>query len=110
MSKFSDFLSAQQIDPRRLLAASKKIESYTAEDQAIRLAKQRVKRNEASDAEKELAQKKGRSGKPVTQRLLDQALAGETLTRRGKARIVRAVNHVLAQKKKDAVTASDLFG
>ncbi|MEM9071952.1 MAG: hypothetical protein AAGE52_25815 [Myxococcota bacterium] len=109
MSKFSDFLEAQKIDPRRVLLASKAVESYTDEDQKLRLAKKRVKKNEASDAEKELATKKGRSGKPVTQLLLDQAIDGGDLTRRAKVRLLRAVNHVLKQKSKDAVAAGDLF-
>ncbi len=109
MSRLSDFLSAQRVDPRRLLVASKKLESATTEDLVIRLAKQRVKRNAASDTEKELAKKKGRSGKPVTKRMLDQALSGAPLTRRGKARVARAVNRVLVQKKKDTVAVSDIF-
>jgi len=109
MSKLTDFMSKSKIDPRRLLAASKKAEGLKADDRAIKLAKKRTKKGSASDAQKELATTKGRGGKAVTKPLLAKAQAGETVSAAAKQRILRAVNHVLASKKKDAVTAKDLF-
>lgn len=109
MSKLDDFLSKSKIDPRRLLAASKQAEALRPEDRAIKLAKKRVKKKVASDAEKELATTKGRGGKAVTAPLLRKAQAGGEISTAAKQRILRAVNQVLASKKKDAVALSDLF-
>ena len=109
MSKLSDFLGAQKIDPRRVLAASKKSEALTEEDRKIRLARHRKRGGKPTDAEKELAEKKPRSGKSVTPPTLNRALQGEKVSGSAKTRITRAVNAVLTTKKKDAVALSDLF-
>ena len=77
MSKLSDFLGAQKIDPRRVLSASKKAEALTEEDRQIRLARHRKRAGKPTDAEKELAEKKPRSGKSVTPPALHRALQGE---------------------------------
>ncbi len=109
MSKLSDFLEQQGISQRQLLASSKKLESLRSEDYAIRLAKRRVRAGSASDAEKAQAETKGRSGKPVSQPSLSQALKGEKISGPAKTRIVRAINQVLKQKKKDEVELRALF-
>ena len=109
LSKLSDFLEKQKIDPRRVLVASKQVEAFRPEDRAIQLAKKRVKGGKPTDAEKETAAKKSRSGRAVTKPLLGRALAGETLTAKARGRVLRAVNHILTQKKADVVTAADLF-
>lgn len=109
MSKLSDLLEKQKIDPRRVLIASKQVEAFRPQDRAIQLAKKRVKGGKPSDAEKETAAKKSRSGRPVTKPLLGRALAGEALTPKARGRVLRAVNQVLAQKKADPVTAADIF-
>ena len=109
MSKLSDFLEKQKIDPRRLLIASKEVETFRREDRAIQLAKRKVKGGKPTDADKETAAKKSRSGRPVTKPLLGRALAGDKLTQKARGRVLRAVNHVLAKKKADPVAASELF-
>jgi hypothetical protein len=65
MSKLSDFLSKSKIDSRRLLSASKGIESFGPEDRAIVLARRNAKGASATDAIKEAAKTKKRSGRPV---------------------------------------------
>lgn len=110
MSKLSDFLDSNGIDPRRILVASKKIERLLNEDRAILAAQRRVGKGRASDAEKETAKGKRRSGRPVSPALLHDAIAGKPVTAGGRKRITRALNHVLEQKKKGTqVTSSDLF-
>lgn len=109
MSKLSDFLDESKIDPRRVLNASKHIEQLRPEDRTVRLAQKRVRKGKASDAEKELADKDRRSGKALTRPTLNAALAGERLSSKAKLRVTAAVNHVLTQKKQDAVDVSDLF-
>jgi hypothetical protein len=109
MSKLSDFLTKEKIDPRRVIAASHRVESLQPGDRVVRLARHRVRKGSASDAEKERAQGSARSGRPVTPPTLDRALSGKELPRKAKQRIVRAVNHVRAQRKQPEVQRADLF-
>ncbi len=109
MSKLSDFLEKAKIDPRRVLAASTRVEHLRPEDRSVKLARTRVRTGKASDSEKERAGQGRRSGKPVTKPTLDAALGGQAVSSKARQRIVRAVNQVLEQKKQDQVQASDLF-
>jgi hypothetical protein len=106
-SKFKDFLAEKKLDARRILSASTKLERLTPADRKIRLAKRQAKK--ADGDKKDLPKDKPRSGRPVTQRAIDTALAGGSLSGPQKTRILRAVNHVLEQKKQGAVELSALF-
>ena len=107
MSKLADYLKKQKIDPRRVLVASRRIEALRPEDRAVRLARDLARGGDESA--KELAQKPCRAGRPVTQPLLDRSLRGDAISRGARKRLVRAVNALLAQKKKPEVAAADLF-
>ena len=108
MSKLSDYLKKHKIDPRRVVAASKDLEALRPEDRKIRLA--RVRAKSGDEAAKELAAQKRRSGRAVSSPAIARALAGNAVTRKTRARIVRAVNAVLAHKTKGtAATPADLF-
>jgi hypothetical protein len=111
MSKFQSFLEANGIDPRRILAVSREIEKLRPEDREIRLirrqAKASEKKLEGEAAEK--AAKKPRSGRPITERQLRDARAGKPLPGPAKTRLVRALNHLLGQKKKDPADLRALF-
>ena len=107
MSKLDDYLKTQKIDPRRLLVASKDLESLQREDRIVRLAKKQAKGGDES--KKEAAAKERRSGRPVSRPTLDRALTGGSVSGAAKTRILRAVNAVLAQKKKGEVTLRELF-
>ncbi len=100
-SKFAEFIESNKLDIRRLQAASRKIEQLRPEDRALKVAK--AKGNEEAKG------KKPRSGRVITPRLLTEAIAGKAVSGPAKARLLRAVNRVLEQKKKDAVEASALF-
>jgi hypothetical protein len=109
-TKFDDFLKEKKIDPRRILVASAEIERFQPEDRAIKLAKRVARKSEDPAKKKEgLAAKKPRTGRPVTQRSIDSAVAGKQISGPQKSRILRALNHVLAQKKQDAVELGALF-
>jgi hypothetical protein len=109
MSKLSDTLKNQGISTRQLTAASRLLERLGPEDRVIRLAKARVRGGTATDAEKETAGKKPRSGKPVSAPTLEKALRGDRVSGSTKTRIVRAVNRILQQKKKSELQLKDLF-
>jgi hypothetical protein len=107
-TKFADFLKDKKIDPRRILPASEKLEKLRPEDRAVRLAERRARKSEEGK-KKDEKRTKPRSGRPVTDRALQAALTGKSLTGPSKTRILRAVNHLLEQKKLDQVALSALF-
>jgi len=111
-SKFEGFLKENKLDPRRVLAASAKIEHLHPEDRAIRLAKRLARKAEdPAKAKKEgKAALKPRSGRPVTDRVMSAALAGRPVPGPSKTRMLRAVNHLLEQKKQSPVDLRALFG
>lgn len=110
MAKLEDFLKDKKIDARRLLAVSKRLEALRPEDRAIRLARRNKGAEEPKkEGEETEAPKKLRSGRPVTVPTLNRALKGESISGAAKARILRAVNQVLAQKKQSEVEPSALF-
>lgn len=106
-SKFKDFLAEKKLDARRVISASGKLERLTAADRKIRLAKRQAKKSDGE--KKEVPTEKPRSGRPVTQRAIDAALSGKVISGPQKTRILRAVNHLLEQKKQGAVELSALF-
>lgn len=112
MSRFAEFLSTEKIDPRRLLAASRGIERLRPEDRAIRLQKRLSKGKDTPAAAPDAAAappKKTRSGRPVTHRVLELANSGGSLSGPQKSRLLRAVNLLLGQKKKDPIDLRKLF-
>lgn len=111
-NKFSDFLKEKKIDPRRLIAASAKLERLRPEDRKAKLQKRQAKAKAAAggeDASKGGAPAKPRSGRPVTQRSIDSAIAGKAISGPQKTRILRAVNAILEQKKGSPVELTALF-
>ncbi len=107
-SKFAKFLTDNKIDPRRVRAASRDLERLRPEDRAKRLARRQAKKSEAKPAEGEKPAKP-RSGRPATGRLLSAASAGKPISGPAKTRLLRAVNHLLAQKKKSTTDLKALF-
>jgi hypothetical protein len=106
-SKFAEFLKNNKIDPRRLRVASKALEKLRPEDRAAKLKKRLSK--SAEGAKGGAPGPKPRSGRPVTAPLLDRALTGKPVGGPEKTRLLKAVNHVLGQKKKDPVDIRALF-
>jgi hypothetical protein len=104
-TKFQTFLSENKLNPKRLLAVSHKLETLQKEDRTLKLERRRGKKEGAE--KKEVA--KPRSGRAVTPRALEAALTGGTLSGPTKQRILRAVNQLLEQKKKDKVELKTLF-
>jgi len=106
-TKFADFLKQKKLDARRVLLASHKLETLHVEDRGIKLNKRRAKAAETGTVPKE--ERKPRSGRPVTDRALAAALSGKAISGPTKQRILRAVNHILEQKKAEKVELKTLF-
>ncbi len=106
-SKFNEFLTAQKIDRRRLLAESRNIERLRPEDRNVRLARRLAKSDESGGEKKTFP--KPRSGRPLTERQLGLAMDGKPLPAPVKTRCLRAVNAVLEQKKRKPVSLQSLF-
>jgi hypothetical protein len=108
-NKFVQFLQDNKIDPRRLIVASGQLEKLRPEDRSAKLAKRQAKASGKPAAEGEAKPAKPRSGRPVTPRLLDTVTAGKPVTGPAKTRLLRALNHVLTQKKKSPVELKSIF-
>ncbi|HTQ06573.1 MAG TPA: hypothetical protein VMI54_22090 [Polyangiaceae bacterium] len=108
-TKFAQFLTDNKIDPRRILSVSKRIEHLQAEDRKLKFAKKQKKGEGAAAPAEGEKLAKPRSGRPVTPRLIDAASAGKPVAGPAKTRLLRAVNHILEQKKKPAVDLKAVF-
>jgi hypothetical protein len=110
-TKFAEFLETSKIDPRRLIAASRQLERLRPEDRTIRRQRASSKGEGAKPAEGDAAAPpaKPRSGRPVTTPLLARATAGKKIPGAAKTRLLRAVNRILEQQKKDPVDLRALF-
>jgi hypothetical protein len=108
-TKFAQFLAAKKLDRRRIVSASRTLETLRPEDRAIKLKKRQLRAaaDGAANAEKET--RKPRSGRPVTDRAIDAALVGKAISGPTKTRILKAINHLLAQKKQEKVELRALF-
>ena len=104
-SKLQTFLTDNKLNPKRLLAVSHSLETLRKEDRVLKLERRNGKK-EGSE-KKEVA--KPRSGRAVTSRALETALAGGAISGPTKQRILRAINLLLEQKKKDKVELRTLF-
>jgi hypothetical protein len=110
-TKFAKFLEESKINQLRLQAASRQIERLTKEDRAFvsEVARKRALAGRKDAANVVVEKKKLHSGRPVTPRLVSDANLGKPVSGTAKTRLLRAVNRVLEQRKKPAVTIRDLF-
>ncbi len=106
-NKLEAFLSDNKIDHRRLLTASRQVERLRPADRATKLAQRQARKRE--DGKKPEGLEKPRSGRAVTPVGLQNAFADKRLSGPAKNRILRAVNAVLGQRKKDPVELDALF-
>jgi hypothetical protein len=107
-TKLSTFLQENKLNPKRLLAVSHKLETLQKDDRVLKLAKRRAKSGEGGEGA-EKPTEKPRSGRAVTERALAAALSGGAISGPTKQRVLRAVNYLLEQKKKDKVDLRALF-
>ncbi len=110
-TKFAKFLEDNKIIGPRLQTASAKLERLTAEDRAYlaEVARKKSLAGRKNAGNVAIEKKKLHTGRPVTQRLIDYASIGKPVSGAAKTRLLRAVNHILEQRKKPTVAVRDLF-
>ncbi|HEY4106370.1 MAG TPA: hypothetical protein VGM44_20865 [Polyangiaceae bacterium] len=106
-TKFAQFLQDNKIDPRRIIVASQELERLRPEDRKLHSVRRAAKTEKPAEGAEKPA--KPRSGRAVTQRLIDSVTAGKAVSGPAKTRLVRALNRVLEQKKKSAIELRALF-
>ena len=107
-TKFAQFLQDNKIDPRRIVVASQELERLRPEDRKVKHQKSAAKKAGTKPAEGEKPAKP-RSGRPVTPRLIESVTVGKAVSGPAKTRLLRALNHVLVTKKKQAVELKAVF-
>ncbi|MDX2055481.1 MAG: hypothetical protein SFV15_23970 [Polyangiaceae bacterium] len=109
-SKFAQFLKENKIDPRRVVAASHELERLRLEDRMAKLQKRDSKKEGSAPAagEDKKAVTKPRSGRGASLVLIARA-STKGVTGPNKQRLLRAVNHILSQRKKSPVELKALF-
>ncbi len=105
-SKLETFLTSKKIDRRRVVRASHELEKLRPEDRAIKLAQRKAKKEEA---QKQPGAPKPRSGRPLSLATIGKLIAGKPVSGPTKSRLLRAINHILAGRKQEAVALKDLF-
>ncbi len=108
MSKLSDFLTTNKIDSRRVVGTSRTLEKQSGEDRRLMAKKSAIKAGKA-EKDEAVTKAKPKSGRRVTQPSIERAARGEAISGPAKQRIVRAVNTILAGRKKPEVGFRDLF-
>jgi hypothetical protein len=111
MSKFQKFIEENKLDPRKIVAVSRELEKLRPADREIRLLRRQARKSEKKleGAAADKAKQKPHSGRPITERQLRDAQAGKPLPGPAKTRLLRAINHVLEQKKRDPADLRALF-
>jgi len=110
-TKFSKFIEESKIDPRRLVAVSVRLERLT-EDDRQHIASAARARYLATKKERENMKRephKMHSKRPVSPAAIEAARVGKPLGGPTKTRMLRAVNHILAQRKQPPVELKTLF-
>ncbi len=105
-TKLETFLTTKKIDRRRVVAASNELEKLRPEDRAVKLAQRQARKK---DEKKAPGSAKPRSGKALSAATFDRAFIGTALSGPTKQRMLRAVNHILEQRKEPVVALFDLF-
>jgi hypothetical protein len=110
-TKFSTFLEESKIDSRRLVAVSHRLERLSDEDRTFLADAARKRalagRKEAANMKRE--KHKLHSRRPITPATVDLASAGKKLGGPTKTRMLRAINHILTQRKQPVVELKALF-
>ena len=103
-----DFLSSNGFTAEGLIAASKTVERRSIEERTVAAKRADARRTKKTYAELELG-KPASLGRGLGAATVLKAINGQPVARLTRKKIVRAVNEMLASKKKDAIEWRQLF-
>lgn len=109
LSNLGDFLTENGLKADDVVARSRVIEAWSAEDRSLLVQRESARREKKKVLEVGLAKPKG-LGRGVSLRAVEKAISGQKITPKGRQKIARAVNDALQSQKKDAVEWRVLFG
>lgn len=109
MSNLGEFLTENGLKADDVVARSRVIEAWSAEDRSLLVQRESARREKKKVLEVGLAKPKG-LGRGVSLRAVEKAISGQKITPKGRQKIARAVNDALQSQKKDAVEWRVLFG
>ncbi len=112
MGTFQDFVKSKGISAEELVTVSKRIEKHDAAARALLLKRMHTRSVKGAPgktyAELEIG-KPENSGRGVTRKHIDAAVADHAITRKNRSKILRAVNALLKKKGESAVASDALF-
>lgn len=110
MTSLQTILDRHSIPVAEIVRESMRIEQTTPRDRQLRVARKIHRRGdqETKTSYAEAGIEKPRSGAPLRAHMVDRALRGGTVSRRQRAKIVRALNRALERRGEKPVAATDL--
>jgi HSP90 family molecular chaperone len=112
MGTFKSFTESKGLTARNIAITSRRIEALDAESRSLlrkRALKRATKEHEGKKYEELGLKKPSALGRGVTEVQVNAALADKPVTRKVRAKILRAVNTILAKKGQPAVDMKALF-
>lgn len=112
MGSFKSFIESKGITAAQVATTSRRIEAYDETSRGL-LVKRASKRRVKETADKKYVDlglaKPDTSGRGISQQQIEAAMADKELSRKARAKILRAVNVILAKKSEPAADMKGLF-
>jgi hypothetical protein len=112
MGTFKSFLESKGITATQVATTSERVEAFDAASRTL-IVKRAGKRRVAETKDKKYAElgieKPKTSGRAISSKQVEAALADKELTRKARGKILRAVNVILAKKSQPAADMKVLF-
>lgn len=109
MSTLKTFIDGKGITTQAIAITSRRLEAFGDNDWTLRDQRAAKRRNEPEKKYAEANLAKPKSGRGVSLKVVEQAAAGKPVTRKSRAKILAAVNALLAKKKQGAADMKALF-
>lgn len=109
MSTLKTFIDGKGITTQAIAITSRRLEAFGDNDWTLRDQRAAKRRNEPEKKYAEANLAKPKSGRGVSLKVVEQAVAGKPVTRKSRAKILAAVNALLAKKKQGAADMKALF-
>jgi hypothetical protein len=109
MSTLKTFLESKKISAKHVAIASNRTEAWKDGDDVLREKRAAKRRNEPEKKYAELEIGKPNTGRGVSEKNVEAAVAGKAVPRKVRAKILRAVNTILTTKKQPVVEMKALW-